>query len=66
MKNYFDLYSFCENRKNMKSIAFLFFFEYTERNRVTRNLFDIGDQAETCAQLFFVKENFYGLKNVDL
>ena len=29
--------------------------------------FDIGDQAETCAQLFYVKESFYGFeKNIDL
>ena len=24
--------------------------------------FDIGDQAETCAQLFYVKERFYGFE----
>ena len=36
------------------------FFEYTICNRVARSLFDIGDQAETSAQLFYVKERFYG------
>ena len=36
--------------------------EYTKSNRVARSLFDIGDQAETCAQLFYVKEIFYGFE----
>ena len=43
-----------------KSIAFFCIFEYTKCNRVARSLLDIGDQAETCAQLFYVKERFYG------
>ena len=37
-------------------------FEYTICNRVARSLFGIGDQAETCAQLFYVKERFYGFE----
>nr|DAO27768.1 MAG TPA: hypothetical protein [Caudoviricetes sp.] len=28
---------------------------YTECNRVARCSFDIGDQAESCAQLFYIK-----------
>ena len=35
------------------------FFEYTICNRVARSFFDIGDQAETCAQLFYVAEVYY-------
>ena len=36
-------------------------------NIVARSLFGIGDQAETCAQLFYVKERFYGFeKTIDL
>ena len=31
-------------------------------NRVARSLFDIGDQAGTCAQLFYVKERSYGFE----
>ena len=54
-------------RKNIKTIAIFLSSEYTMRNRVARSLFDIGDQAETCAQLFYVKERFYGFeKNIDL
>ena len=30
--------------------------------KVFRSLFDIGDQAGTCAQLFFVKERSYGFE----
>ena len=39
-----------------KTIAISGLFEYTICNRVARSLFGIGDQAETCAQLFYVKE----------
>lgn len=54
-------------KKITKSIAFFCIFEYTKRNRVARSLLDIGDQAETCAQLFYVKERFYGFeKTIDL
>ena len=53
--------------KIIKSIAFFCIFEYTEYNRVARSLSDIGDQAETCAQLFYIKERFYGFeKAIDL
>ena len=53
--------------KITKSIAFFCIFEYTKCNRVARSLLDIGDQAETCAQLFYVKERFYGFeKTIDL
>ena len=45
--------------KITKSIAFFCIFEYTKCNRVARSLLDIGDQAETCAQLFYIKERFY-------
>mgnify|MGYP001656078161 FL=1 len=38
------------------------FFEYTICNRVAQSLFGIGDQAETCAQLFYVKDEFYGFE----
>ena len=31
-------------------------------NRVARSLFDIGDQAGICAQLFYVKERSYGFE----
>ena len=37
-------------------------FKYVMCNRVARSLFDIGDQAGTCAQLFFVKERSYGFE----
>jgi predicted RNase H-like HicB family nuclease len=40
----------------LKSIAIFNSFSYTKCNRVARSLFDIGDQAESCAQLFYVKE----------
>jgi len=53
--------------KIIKTIAIFLFFEYTKCNRVARSLLDIGDQAETCAQLFYVKERFYGFeKTIDL
>lgn len=53
--------------KNIKTIAIFLSSEYTIRNRVARSLLDIGDQAESCAQLFYVKERFYGFeKNIDL
>ena len=39
-------------KKYKKTIVIFLFFEYTICNRVARSLFDIGDQAETCAQLF--------------
>ena len=42
--------------KIIKTIAIFCFFEYTICNKVARSLFGIGDQAETCAQLFYVKE----------
>ena len=52
---------------NIKTIAIFLSFEYTICNRVARSLLDIGDQAESCAQLFYVKERFYGFeKNIDL
>ena len=38
--------------KIIKTIAIFCFFEYTICNKVARSLFGIGDQAETCAQLF--------------
>lgn len=49
-------------RKNIKTIAIFLSFEYTICNRVARSLLDIGDQAESCAQLFYVKEKFMDLK----
>ena len=53
--------------KIIKTIAIFLLFEYTICNRVARSLFGIGDQAETCAQLFYVKERFYGFeKTIDL
>lgn len=59
------LNNFCV--KIIKIIAFLYTFEYTKCNRVARSLLDIGDQAETSAQLFYFKERFYGLeKTIDL
>lgn len=55
------------SKKIIKTIAFFLCFEYTICNRVARSLLDIGDQAETCAQLFYVKERFYGFeKTIDL
>ena len=51
----------------VKIIAIFLSFEYTICNRVARSLLDIGDQAESCAQLFYVKERFYGFeKTIDL
>ena len=49
-------------QKITKSIVFFCIFEYTMCNRVARSLLDIGDQAESCAQLFYVKERFYGFE----
>ena len=53
------------SKKIIKTIAIFFFFLYTICNRVARSLFGIGDQAETCAQLFYVKERFYGFETCD-
>ena len=50
-----------EMRKNIKTIAIFLSFEYSICSRVARSLLDIGDQAESCAQLFYVKERFYVL-----
>lgn len=44
------------SKKIIKTIAIFLLFEYTICNRVARSLFDIGDQSEICAQLFYVKE----------
>lgn len=49
-------------RKKIKTIAIFLSFEYTIYNRVARSLLDIGDQAESHAQLFYVKERFYGFE----
>ena len=51
--------------KIIKLLQFFVFFEYIICNRVARSLFGIGDQAETCAQLFYVKERFYGFETCD-
>ena len=48
--------------KIIKTIAISWLFEYTICNRVARSLFGIGDQAETCAQLFYVRSDFMDLK----
>lgn len=54
-------------RKKYKNYCNFSEFEYTICNRVARSLLDIGDQAESCAQLFYVKKRFYGFeKNIDL
>ena len=37
-------------------------FIRTKFTKVFRSLFDIGDQAGTCAQLFYVKERSYGFE----
>ena len=61
------LCNFHFSKKIIKTIAIFLLFEYTICNRVARSLFGIGDQAETCAQLFYVKERFYGFeKTIDL
>ena len=41
--------------KIIKTIAISWLFEYTICNRVARSLLDIGDQAESCTQLFYIK-----------
>lgn len=46
-------------RKKIKTIACLLRVGYIECNRVARCSYDIGDQAESCAQLFYVKERIY-------
>lgn len=43
-----------KHEKIIKSIAYFLWFEYTKFNRVARSFFDIGDQDETYAQLFYV------------
>lgn len=48
--------------KIIKTIAISWLFEYTICNRVARSLFGIGDQAETCAQLFTLRSDFMDLK----
>ena len=48
--------------KIIKSIACLLRVGYTKCNRVARCSCGVGDQAETCAQLFYVKEWFYGFE----
>ena len=65
--NYMDVIDrFFINEKYKNYCNFLV-FKYTICNRVARSLFGIGDQAETCAQLFYVKERFYGFeKTIDL
>jgi hypothetical protein len=45
-----------KNVKFLKFVAFSNIFSYTIRNRVARSHLGIGDQAECCAQLFYVKE----------
>ena len=40
--------------KNNKNYCIFLLFEYTICNRVARSRFGIGDQAETCAQLFLL------------
>ena len=53
--------------KIVKIIAIFLLFEYTICNRVARSLFGMGDQAETCAQLFYVKGRVYEFeKTIDL
>lgn len=42
----------------MKGIACLLRVGYTKCNRVARCSCGVGNQAETCAQLFYVKESF--------
>ena len=55
------------SKKIIKTIAIFLLFEYTICNRVARSLFGFWVQAETCAQLFYVKERFYGFeKTIDL
>ena len=41
--------------KIIKLLQFFVFFEYIICNRVARGLLDIGDQAELCAQLFYIE-----------
>ena len=53
--NVIDFYRW-KSMKIIKTIAIFLLFEYTTCNRVARSLLDIGDQAESCAQLFYVKE----------
>ena len=43
--------------KIIKTIAFFLAFVYVKCNRVARSCSDIGDQAESCAQLFLLKRN---------
>ena len=65
--DYLDSMCYIFIDENIKTIAIFLSSEYTMRNRVARSLLDIGDQAETCAQLFYVKERFYGFeKTIDL
>ena len=54
--DYLDSMCYIFIDENNKNYCNFFFFEYTKCNRVARSLLDIGDQAETCAQLFYVKE----------
>ena len=46
------------------NLAIVFFgvFEYTKSNRVARSSLNIGDQAESRAQLFYYKGEFYGFE----
>jgi hypothetical protein len=57
----------CQKCDFLKSIANFYGFSYTKCNRVARSLFGIGNQAEPCTQLFYVKEQIYGLEEtIDL
>lgn len=47
-----------KNKEIIKTVAFFLGFEYTEFNRIDQSHFDIGNQAETCAQLFCYKGIF--------
>lgn len=42
-------------RKNIKTIAIFQSFEYTYVTELPEVFLDIGDQAETCAQLFYIE-----------
>ena len=55
------------SKKIIKTIAIFLLFEYTICNRVARSLLEIGDKAETCADIYYFKESTYGFeKTIDL
>ncbi len=54
-------------QKNKKLLHFSWFLHILNVTELPEVFWTWGDQAETCAQLFYVEERFYGFeKPIDL